>query len=604
MSNVKEEQYTKAYRRYRAGFGYNNKIKYYATVSENNDYLIGEQWGNVPQDQPIATFNFEKMIQRYKTAAISSQRLSAVYTAESISDDTNDQSEQLILDTVALMSGAAEQMWEKQKMDFLIRKFVADAWVSGDMCAFCYWDSYAKTGQPFDGEIKTERFSGGNVFFGNPNIRDAQLQPYIVLLSRETVYDLKLEAKRLGLNQKEIDKIGGDLDTETQVGKYGNTELEGDDEFAKCNVYYTLERDEKGIAHWSKSTNSVDIRKDTSLRMKRYPVAWGVWEDVEYCYHGRAESTGIHPAQRFVNKMYALCMMWMINNSLGKIAFDETLISNWSNDLGTAIPVNGNPNNVIQQLRSGDFNNAILQVIDSAINYTRDFCGVTSAALGQGRADNTSAIVALGKQAEISLENQQNNVKQFIEDIYLIWADMMLANYVTGRKLPIKENGVVVYKEFNDAMKDKIIANVKIEVGASSIWSELSSQTTLDNMLQNQVINQIQYLERLPEGTIVGLKKLIEEKKEELKSQNKATTPIAGEQDFEAMAQFMDTLPKETQIALKSMPPDQMQQEVIALMNQQNPQGQGGEANGMQGNSQEVDLQAMIDEMNGGGTNG
>ena len=599
-----QPEITKAYKRYQAGYDYNVRLGYYQTVSENQDMLIGEQWGDLGKnsEQPIVTFNMERMIERYKVGAIASQQLTATYMAENVSEVTDDETEKRINEVIKLMSGNAEILWEKNKMNSKIRKWVSDAWVSGDMCAFSYWDSAIKTGQDYVGDICTKRASGGNVFFGNPNERDKEIQPYIVILARDTVYSLKKLAKQLGLKQSEIDKIGGDLDTDTQVGKYKNLELEGNNEFAKCNSYYMFEKDENGEVHWSLSTNSVVIRPDVNMKITKYPIAWGVWEDVEYSYHGRAESTGIHPAQRFVNKMYALCMMWMINNSLGKVAFDETMISNWSNDIGSAIPVNGNPNNVIQQLRSGDFNNAILQVIDTAINYTRDFCGVTDAALGQGRADNTSAIVALGKQASLSLENQQSNVKQFIEDIYLIWAELMLSKYADGRRLPMREDGKIVYKQFDASLKDKIITSVKIEVGASSIWSEIAAIQTLDNMLLNQVIDDIQYLERIPSGVITGITKLIDEKKAGRVQQTKAQTPMTDNSDFEEMASFMETLPKQTQIALKSMPPEQMQAEVINLMNMQ---GQGGEQNGMQGNGnqEEVDLDAIMAEL-GGGMNG
>jgi hypothetical protein len=599
---MKQSELTKACTRYQMGYDYNLRIGYYSTVSENNDYLIGEQWGTVPKDQAIATFNFEKMIQRYKTGAIASQQLTATYLAENVSQVGGTTTEEQVNEIVKLMTGNAEILWEKQKMDSKVRKWIADAWVSGDMCAYSYWDSYIKTGQDYEGDICTKRASGGNVFFGNPNERDVECQPYILILARDTVYNLKKQAKQAGLSKDDIAKIGGDLDTDTQVGKYANIELQGDNEFSKCNSYYMFEKDDNGMVHWSLSTNSVVIRKDTNLNISRYPIAWAVWEDVENSYHGRAESTGIHPAQRFVNKMYSLCMMWMINNSLGKVAFDETMISNWSNDIGSAIPVNGNPNNVIQQLRSGDFNNAILQVIDTAINYTRDFCGVTDAALGQGRADNTSAIVALGKQAAMSLENQQNNLKQFIEDIYLIWAELMLSKYATGRRVPMKEDGKIVYKPFDAKIAKDIIASVKIEVGASSIWSEIAAIQTLDNMLLNQVIDDIQYLERIPNGIITGLTKLIDEKKAMRVSQAEAQKPMTNNDDFEEMASFMETLPKQTQIALKAMPPEQMQQEVINLMNMQE---QGGEQNGMQGqgNEEEVDLDAIMREL-GGGMNG
>lgn len=569
---MKENQ-TVACQRYQAGYDYNTRINYYTTVSENLDYLIGEQWGDIGKssDTPIATLNFEKMIHRYKTAAIASQQLTATYLIENVDENATGEDEQRLIAMAKLLSGNAEILWEKQKMDSKIRKWISDAWTTGDMCAYMYWDSSIKTGQKvgdkaIKGDICIDRVSPGSVFFGNPNEKTVEKQPYILLLIRETIMGLKREAKKYGLSQDDIEKIGSDMDTDVQLGKYKSIELEGEPDMRKCNAYLMFWKDEDGQVLWSKSTNGITVRDNVPLGISRYPVAWGVWEDVENSYHGRAESTGIHNVQRFVNKMYALCMMWMINNSLGKVAYDETMISNWSNDIGSAIPVNGNPANVIKQLNSGDFNNAILLVIDSAIKYTRDFCGVTDASLGQGRADNTSAIIALGKQASISLENQQDNVKQFIEDIYLILAEMMVSKYVDGRRLPMREDGKITYLPFDASLRDRLIMNVKIEVGASTIWSEEVAARTLDNMLVNKVIDDLQYLERLPNGHITGKTKLIEEKKALRQATLKQETPITDDTDFEAMAQFMETLPQETQIALKALPPEQMQQEVINIM--------------------------------------
>ena len=66
-----------------------------------------------------------------------------------------------------------------------------------------------------------------------------------------------------------------------------------------------------------------------------------------------------HPNQRFINKMFAMCMVWFMYNAFGKIAYDATRISSWTNEIGVAIPVQGSIEGVVQQLSSGDFNNAV-----------------------------------------------------------------------------------------------------------------------------------------------------------------------------------------------------------------------------------------------------
>ena len=56
---------------------------------------------------------------------------------------------------------------------------------------------------------------------------------------------------------------------------------------------------------------------------------------------------------------------------------------------------------------------------------------------------------------------------------------------------------------------------LKLDVGASSYYSEIASMQTLDNLLQIGQIDIVQYLERVPDSYIPGKRKLIEEKKRE-----------------------------------------------------------------------------------------
>ena len=55
---------------------------------------------------------------------------------------------------------------------------------------------------------------------------------------------------------------------------------------------------------------------------------------------------------------------------------------------------------------------------------------------------------------------------------------------------------------------------VKIDVGPSSYWSEITAIQTLDNLLNGAKIDFIQYLERLPDGVIPKKDDLIMEVKE------------------------------------------------------------------------------------------
>ena len=56
-----------------------------------------------------------------------------------------------------------------------------------------------------------------------------------------------------------------------------------------------------------------------------------------------------------------------------------------------------------------------------------------------------------------------------------------------------------------------LVINARIDVGASTLWSESQSIRTLDNLFDRQVIDAVQYLSRLPKGTVPNVAGLIRE---------------------------------------------------------------------------------------------
>jgi hypothetical protein len=56
-----------------------------------------------------------------------------------------------------------------------------------------------------------------------------------------------------------------------------------------------------------------------------------------------------------------------------------------------------------------------------------------------------------------------------------------------------------------------LIINAKVDVGASTVWGESVVISSLDNLLNAGIITPIQYLKRLPKGTIPDITGLIDE---------------------------------------------------------------------------------------------
>lgn len=610
----KNTDVTSVWNLYEVGKDFNRRLDLYNKVRVHNRFYNSDQWrGVVTNGMATFVFNICKRVADYKIASIMSSKVKMIFTPQNATSDPADEQSVELNRVTSLMTKYAENRWEKLKMDTLIREALLDGFNSGDMCAYTYWDdtidikqTYGKeyiidelTGEPqldeegnpiikqvpIMGDFVTELVDGVNVMFGNPNNRKVKGQPYILIVRRSLVSDLKDKAKRHKVAKAEYDNITADNETTETAGDNGQYELEGDaDESGKAQSIIKFWMNKNTGTVWMKeSTQHCDVIPDTDTKLRCYPIAWTNWGIIKDSYHGMSEMEGMIPNQKEINILFSMIGMHLRKTAFGKTLYDSTRIQSWSNSIGSAIPVSGELTNSVQQLFPGQLNNAVFEFVDKAIEYTLKFLGATDTALGNVNPDNYKALVANQQQAAIPLENIRANLYQFVEDIGLIWLEFMLVKYNVPRKLYYQEDKQTMAQEFNGNDWKDVGFNIKIDVGPSSYWSEITSVATLDNLLQSNRINMVQYLERMPNGYIIDKEKLIAEIKQEMAQQmeqmamqqqgqeQQAQSQMMAEEEgqtqrFEQMAQFIDSLPEERQAKIKRLPPDEMEKAVLQLM--------------------------------------
>lgn len=505
MTLLDKWENTKEWDQYESGQEYNTKLNYYSKTDLNWRFYNDKQWVGIKDNGlPKYTFNICKSAINYFIAFVCSQKVKMQYSAENIPDETQDPQEMQTKDFTKLMSNMAELKWEKDKMDSKLRKLMLDGAVSGDFAAHVYWDSKKETGQNEKGDFETEIVDGVNVMFGNPNNPIVEKQPYILVTGRELVETLKNEAKENGAPQELIDSIQPDDDNSHQAGQLGKIELEVKDGTGKCNYIIKYWKDFKGEVFWNKSTKSCPIRKDVSLGVKKYPVAWGNWESMKNSYHGNSAIEGIIDNQIGINQLFAMVAYWMRMSAFGKVVYDKSRISAWSNKIGQAIGSDGSPTDIVYQLQAGNFNQAIITIIDMAIKYTKEFIGANDTLLGQVNPEQASgtAIISTAKQASMPLGNIQGARDQFVEDLGLIWGEFFLKKY-KSRKVSYKQDSKIMTGQYNTDGMESILLNCSVDVGPSSYWSEIAGLQALDNLLKSKEINKLQYFERVAKMNII-----------------------------------------------------------------------------------------------------
>lgn len=506
---------------YSAALEYNNSISLDTNVMVNENYFVGKQWEHIKSNGlPTPVFNFIKRAVLFAVASITTDNIkmqaSPMGNAAKLKDAER---------AADVVNKDFEELFELNKISAVIREFMRNAAVDGDGCTHTYWDPELETGlrngnAKIKGGIVTEVLQNTKVFFGDPAERRVQKQPFVLIESREETKRLKDRAKSLGCSR--WDEIQMDSNTH-DVDSY---KRHGDN---KTTVILRYWRDGKTKTIWAcEATSDVMIREPYDTKLKLYPITWINWDYVQDSYHGMAMLTGLIPNQDFVNKAYAMSMVSMMTTAFPKIIYDRTRIPRWTNGVGQAIGVNGGDvSNVAKIMDPAQISPQISQFIQQATDQTQTFLGATPAAMGDTRPDNTSAIIALQRAAAIPSDITKQNMFQCIEDLGRIYIDFMGVNY--GKRtvmlpLPDLDPSLLMFAgfdlnepmpvEFDYKTLQDMPMTIKLDVGASSYWSEIASMQTLDNLLMNSQITIDEYLERVPSGYIPKKEELIQAHKQ------------------------------------------------------------------------------------------
>ena len=528
----------KIWKQYCAGLDFNNKLRLVENVANNENFFIGKQWeGVISNGLPTPVFNILKQIVLHQVATITSDNftISATPLRASANDKRLEMASQVV-------NSELRALFKVNKLPNLSRIMMRNAAVDGDGCMFTYFDPDAPTGlDGIKGAIKTEIIDNTRVLFGNPNSRNVQSQPYIIIWKRRQICDVKDEARANGLSEEEIQNISADTDD-------NNSRMDSyvDD---KCTVLTKLWRDKKTGTIWGcEVTKGAVIRKPYDVRIKSYPVTWICWDYVQECYHGQALITGLIPNQEFINKAYAMAMLSQMTSAFPTKLFDRTRITKWTNQVGAQIAVDGSVEGVAKILEPAQISPQIAQFINSTIENTQSLTGATAAALGNTRPDNTSAIIALQRAAAIPAEITKQNLYECLEDLGRIYIEFMAAYYGTrpvdipaavavGDEIAQFANANVgmMQQEFDFAQLEDCPMTIGLDVGASSYWSEVASMQTLENLLQLGLITVADFLERIPDGYVAKRQELLDKYKQ--KEMAALMPAVAPESDEDIIAQ-------------------------------------------------------------------
>jgi len=507
------------WKRFEKGYSFNENIGLYDQVTVNENFFIGNQWEGVEANGlPTPTYNMFKRVINFQVSTITSDNL----VIRAIPMPSTSKLTMKELEKIAdIVSQQFAAIIKRNRIVAKNREFLRNAAVCGDGCMHFYFDPTIENGQDVKGEIVAEIIDNLRVMFGNPNCRDVQRQPFIIIYRREMVDEVQYRAeqyKEAGLCEiEDIESIKPDSD------KFQNKYDNFTDDKVTVVTYYFRNRD-TGTIWCIEATEQGILREAYDTEYTLYPLIWINWDYVRDCYHGQAMVTGLLANQKFINKMFALVGISLLTTAFPKVIYDRNRISRWDGSVGTAVGVQGNVDQVAKVLDGASISPQIAQFIELSFDKTHSLLGASDVAMGDSRPDNTSAIIALQRAANTPMELTKQNDYQCLEDAGRIWIDIMSVRYGTrmvemsmdmdkageqplGMNLPQQD----FTQPFDFSTLKEIPLTIEQEAGASSYWSEMASMQTMDNLMMNNMITKKQYVERLPNGYIPKKQELLDD---------------------------------------------------------------------------------------------
>ena len=536
----------KVFREYERGIAFKNGLGdrgLYEQNRINERFYRGDQWHGVHcgGDRPLVRHNVIKRIGEYKLAVVGSAPVTVSYSAEGVPNTlaikrrvetlrgrlaegepaadvlAGLDSESEIQLVMAALSDYFRVTAERVGLDGMRERVLQNAYQTGTGILYTYWDERLATGlyadlarkKPIRGDIACEVLDIENVYFGDPTVEDIQSQPYILVAQRRPVAELRQLAARSGMKKEQLGRIVPDR----AAGEPENSQK------ATLITRFWKEWDEKEhrvAVMAAQVCRGVVVRPPWRLGVRLYPLAAFSWERRRGCAYGESEIPHLIPNQIAINRMLTASVWAVMVMGMPIMVVNGDVVTQ---------PVTNDPGQIVQVFGSGeDVERAVRYVsppavtaqfsgsIASLINNTLSQAGINSAMLGDVQPDNTSAIIAVREAAMMPLTMVQNRYYRFCEEVARIWAEFWVCRY-GQRSLRVDTGEGAWYLPFDGRRFADLLISVRVDVGASTLWSESQSIETLGNLFDRGLIDAVQYLSRLPKGMVPNLNGLLREMK-------------------------------------------------------------------------------------------
>lgn len=552
---------TQIQKQYRESLNYMQQMGFTTDWPMYERFKAGDQWPKPTErtkSLPRPVFNIIKYIMNHKVSSVMNENVKMLFSPQefldttSIDDPATAEKATQSQKAGELFTRYSDTTWENIKQDELNEESLESASSCGTGIWHYYWDTSKKGGltKPWVGEMAGEVLDPINVFFGNPQQRKVQKQPWIIISSREMLSEVKEQAKADGLSAEKVELITADKDVQNERYDRAQVEL---DEGAKVTVL-TKYFKKGGKIYFEKEASGQTIKKAVDTGFELYPIVVIQWERRKKSIHGVGDAEGIIPNQKAINGLMAMQLLSVQLTGWPKMVYNPNYIDAKSinNDPSQAIPDQSPPGQrSIDYLTPGSISPHANGLVEAFMDYTKQLSSAQDAATGDMSKGNlnATAIMLLQKAAGVPIESIKKRFYRAMEDVGRVWEQFWKVKYNTTRRINLQDDDGEDYStEFRGSDFAGVDLNLKIDIGPASSFSEELMMASLDKLYDKQAIDLEDYLEYAPKNVIPFKDRLLKKVREAKEQQAQLEAQAAQMPPVDPAAQAQAQMEQEMTI--------------------------------------------------------